>query len=210
MKTIFKSLMAIALFVGIGSTAHAQGGLGATETVPVRARILKQITFAAEDTIRFGTVAAGSQTYLDPQVQSASTNIGFNARVGRVVIDATADEVLRVVFDETVAMSTGGGSPVFIDYQPKISAVRTLLPINDANRALSVLVSNQPIGDPEVDVTGPNGTGFGPECFVTTDDTDDRVTLFIGGSLFETGTTNPATTQGTFEGVLNFSVQYAI
>lgn len=202
--------MVIALFVGLDNTAQAQGNLGATTTVPVRARILKQITFTAQDTVRFGTVAAGSQTYLDPQVQSASTNVGFNARVGRLIIDATADEVMRVVFDAIVVMSTTGTPPVFIDYQPKISAIKTLLPITDGNRALSTLVSNQAIVNPVTDVTGPAGTGLGPECFVTTSDTDSRTTLYLGGSLFETGTTSPTVTQGTFTGVLNFSVQYAI
>lgn len=210
MKTIFKSLAIAALFVGIGSTAHAQ--LGAQTSTSVTARILKQITFAHTDTIQFGTVAAGGgQTELNPINQSLSSNVGFNSRIGRLVIDATAEEPLRVEFDTEVTMRTVSNSDS-ITFRPIISAVRGDRTINPADRLLSVLVSDQAIVNPITDVTGPSGTGQGPVCLITTNAGSDRATLYLGGRLHPHGTTNPIPISGptgTFRGILNFNVLYA-
>jgi hypothetical protein len=209
MKTIFKSLLIAALFVGVGTTANAQ--LGTTGSTSATARILKQITLAV-DTIQFGTVAAGGgQTFLSPISTAASTNIGFNSRVGKLRIDATAEEPIRVEFDASVTMRTASLSDS-ITYVPIISAVREDLPINDVNRALSQLVSPDAIVNPITDVTAStNANGTGPFCLVTADAADDRVTLFLGGYLYVVNTTTPIPSTGptgTFRGTLNFNVFY--
>lgn len=209
MKTIFKTLLVAALFVGVGTNAHAQ--LGAQTSTSATARILKQITLA-QDTIQFGTVAAGGgQTFLNPISTAASTNIGFNSRVGRLRIDATAEDPIRVEFDATVTMRTSTLSDS-ITFQPIISAIRQDLTITDANRALSVLVSADPIVTPATQVTSTtNRTGTGPFCLVTTDAVGDMVTLFLGGNLFVVNTTTPipsAGPTGTFRGTLNFNIFY--
>lgn len=219
MKTILKSLFVAALFVGIGATANAQTGV--TTSTSATARILKQITLAV-DTIQFGTVSAGAgQTFLSPIATSASTNVGFNSRVGKLRIDATPQEPIRVEFDSEVKMwNTVTPTADTISYVPVISAVHQDRPIDDASRALSVLVSDQPIVDPLVDVTGPTGSGQGPFCLVTTTSATaqsiggapDRVTLYLGGYLYQNGTTNAIDASdptGTFRGTLNFNVLYA-
>lgn len=209
MNKILKSLSVMALFLAVGISANAQQG--AQTSTSVTARILKQITFAAVDTIQFGTVAAGGgQTFLDPQSQANSDNVGFNSRIGRLVIDATANETVRVEFDENVTMRIAGGDS--ITYKPIISAIRQLRTINDADRANSTLLSNQPITNPLVDVTGPSGTGEGPFGLITTDAVGDDATLYLGGYLYLYGTTTaiPSTgPTGTFRGTLNFNVLYA-
>ncbi len=174
---------------------------------------MKQITLAT-DTIKFGTIAAGGgQTFLDPISQAASTNVGFTAVVGKLRIDATPEEPIRVEFDEEVTMRITGGDS--ITYVPIISAVHQDLAINDANRALSVLVSDQPIADLVADVTGPSGTGRGPFCLITTTSggtPSERASLFIGGYLYDYGTTNAIDQNqqtGTYRGTLNFNVLYA-
>lgn len=213
MKTIFKSLLVAALFVGVGTTAQAQSGTAASTSAT--ARILKQITLAT-DTIQFGTVAAGGgQTFLSPISQAASTNVGFNSRVGKLRIDATPQEAVRVEFDSEVKMwNTATPTADTISYVPVLSAVHEDLAINDANRALSVLVSDQALLA-NTDVTGPTGSGQGPFCLVTTTASGtpaDRVTLFIGGFLYQNGTTTAIQSgdpTGTFRGTLNFNVLYA-
>jgi hypothetical protein len=208
MKTIFKSLLVAALFVGVGTTAHAQ--LGATTNTSVNARILKQITLAV-DTIQFGTVAAGGgQTFLNPRSTSGSTNIGFNSRVGKLRIDATAEEPIRVEFDAAVTMRTSSLSDS-ITYVPVISAIRGDRAINDANRDSSILVSPAAIVNPVTDVTAAGGTGTGPFCLVTAAPGSDRVSLFLGGYLYVVNTTTAIPSSGptgSFRGTLNFNVFY--
>lgn len=211
MKTIFKSILVAALFVGVGTTAKAQ--LGTTGSTSATARILKQITLAV-DTIQFGTVAAGGgQTFLNPRFDqpAVSTNVGFNSRVGKLRIDATAQEPVRVEFDASVTMRTVSLSDS-ITFVPVISAIREDVAITNANRSASVLVSPDAIVDPVNDVTAStNANGTGPFCLVTTDPADDRVTLFLGGYLYVVNTTNPIPSSGptgTFRGTLNFNVFY--
>lgn len=200
----------MALFLAVGISANAQQG--AQTSTSVTARILKQITFAAVDTIQFGTVAAGGgQTFLDPQSQANSDNVGFNSRIGRLVIDATAEEPVRVEFDLNVTMRTNSNSDS-ITYRPVISVIRELKTINDADRTASLLISDQAIPDPETDVTAPGGSGQGPFGLLTTDAADDRATLYLGGYLYLYGTTTEipqAGPTGTFRGTLNFNVLYA-
>jgi hypothetical protein len=210
MKTIIKSLLVAALFVGIGTNANAQ--LGAQSSTSATARILKQITLLT-DTIQFGTVAAGGgQTFLNPQSTAGSSNIGFNSRVGRLRIDATPEEPIRVEFDEEVIMTETGNPLLQISYVPVVSAIRGDLVIDETNRNASVLVSPDAIVNPVTDVTAStNANGTGPFCLVTTNPGTDRVTMFLGGYLYVLNTTDPIPNTGptgTFRGTLNFNVFY--
>ncbi len=211
MKTIIKTIAIAAFIGGFASSANAQQGTPASTSAT--ARILKQITFAAIDTIQFGTVAAGGgQTFLNPQDQSASTNVGFNSRIGRLVIDATAQEAVRVEFDQTVTMRKTSGPADSITYEPTISVIRELKTINNTDRLNSVLISSNAITNPLTDVTGAGGTGKGPFGLITTAPADDRTTLYLGGSLYLYNTTTAipaAGPTGTFRGTLNFNVLYA-
>jgi len=210
MKTIIKSLALVALFSTIGFSAKAQ--LGATNSTGAVARILKQITLAS-DTVRFGTISAGGgQTYIDPTDPSASTNVGFTMVVGRLRINATAEEPIRVQFDTTVTMRKSAPNPDSLTYRPLLSVKWGDLTATNANANGSVFVSSAAIANPATDSTGAGGTGAGPFALVTTQPASEAVTLFIGGRLHDYGTTNqvPATGRqtGTYRGTLNFEVQY--
>jgi hypothetical protein len=221
MKTILKSLFVAAVFVSIGTTAHAQ--LGAQTSVAVGARILKKITFNVADTLNFGTVAAGEGiTFLNPQVQAASQNVGFNSRVGRLIINATGNEVLRVNYDSIVVMTRiaggGGAGSDSILYRPFISAIHGQKENTIVDRANSLLVSDQTMtrtGTPvaRFPVTAAGGFGIGGVALISTDESlpapeDDDVTLFLGGQLLTVGKTEITTTTGRFRGTINFNVVY--
>jgi hypothetical protein len=207
MKTIIKSLALVALFSTIAFTASAQ--LGAQTSTSATARILKQITLGV-DSIQFGTIAAGGgQTFINPTNFAGSTNIGFNSRIGRLTIDATADEPIRVEFDSTVKMLGPGGTDSIV-YRPILSAVHGNLAITNANTALSVLTSADAPSAGQVTATT-NRTGDGPFVLVQTEAGSEDVTMFLGGYLYQWNTTNPvpsSQTTGTYRGTLNFNVVY--
>lgn len=209
MKTIIKSLALVALFSTIGFTASAQ--LGASSSTSATARILKQITLTT-DTIQFGAIAAGGgATYLDPITPAASTNVGFAARVGRLMIDATPLEPIRVEFDSVVTMRKDAPSPDSITYRPIISVAHGDLAITPANQATSVLMNSIAL-PASTDVTAPSGDGTGPFGIVSTQSGTDRVSLFLGGNIYDYNTTNPIPSTGRqtglYRGTLSFNVVY--
>lgn len=213
MKTIFKSLLVAALFVGIGTTASAQA-LGVAGTVGSRARILKQIVVANNDSILFGTVAAGNgQTFLDPR-GATSSNIGINNSVGRLVISASPEEPIRIDFDSTVTMQKGSptatGLDSLITFRPVISVLYGNNATNSTNRTASTLLSSTALSSVTI-VTEPGGIGEGPTALFTTDNSTEFTTFYIGGYLYvlNTRTAIPSTHgTGTYVGAMNFNIYY--
>jgi|GEM_PF-2000723 len=218
MKTIFKSLLLAAFIGGIATSANAQ--TGAQTTMTANARILKQITFFANDNVQFGIVAAGGgQTFLNPQSQSGSVNVGFSSAPGRLVIDATSLQPIRVEFDTLVRMLNGNPTPDTIGYKPMISAVLGNKPIDAASRTASVLLNSTQMAEGDLIVTNAGGNGFGPFGIITTSSTGsvggdlERSTLYVGGYLYQWNTTSAIPSggpTGTFTGTLNFNVLYAL
>lgn len=209
MKTMFKSLFVAVLFTGLGSTAFAQ--LGATETVTATARILKQITLDS-DSIQFGTIAAGGGATLLSPTSVGSTNVGFNSRAGRLIINATPEEPIRVEFPDTIAL-TGPASNT-IKYQLLITCGHDEVAYGAGAQDTTIFLHDQPISSPfPVTAAGGNGrsnAGFG---LITTNAGTEEATLFIGGNLYQSGagTTNISSGQatGTYRGEFTFNVLYA-
>lgn len=216
MKTIFKSLLLAAFIGGIATSANAQ--TGAQTTMTANARILKQITFANNDPVQFGIVAAGGgQTFLNPQSQSGSVNVGFSSAPGRLVIDATSLQPIRVEFDTLVRMLNGNPTPDTIGYVPIISGVFGSKTINASDRSASSLLNSAAMLEGATDVTTAGGTGAGPFGIITTFGTAgpdfERTTLYVGGYLYQWQTTSAIPSggpTGTFTGTLNFNVLYAL
>lgn len=214
MKTIFKSLLLAAFIGGIATSANAQ--TGAQTTMTANARILKQITFHNNNNVQFGIVAAGGgQTFLNPQVQSSSVNVGFSASPGRLQIDATSLQPIRVEFDTLVRMLNGTNDT--IGYVPIISAVFGQKTINATDRAASLLLNSTAMAEGTTDVTNAGGTGAGPFGIISTFSTAgpdfERTTLYVGGYLYRWRTTTAISASdptGTFTGTLNFNVLYAL
>lgn len=216
MKTIFKSLFVAIVFVAAAGAAKAQGNspLGAQATVNTSARILKQITLTPTN-LNFGRIAAGGgATFLDPRGQ-ASVNVGFTSTPGSLVINATAEEDVRVEFPDWVVMTLGGVAGAdSISFLPQISVIHGNQAINATNRQNSVLMNNTAVVTP-FPATNTGGTGRGPFGIVTTQGGgNDNVTLYIGGNLWEAN--GGANTQiptskptGSYTGAMVFNVLYA-
>lgn len=218
MKTIFKSLLLAAFIGGIATSANAQ--TGAQTTMTANARILKQITFVNNDNVQFGIVAAGGgQTFLNPQSQSGSVNVGFSSAPGRLIIDATSLQPIRVEFDTLVRMLNGNPTPDTIGYRPIISGVLGNKTINATDRTASTLLNSTAMAEGDLIVTNAGGTGAGPVAIITTSSTGsaggdlERSTLYVGGYLYQWNTTSAIPSggpTGTFTGTLNFNVLYAL
>lgn len=212
MKTIFKSLLLVALFGGMATSASAQSSpLGANANTSANARILKQITLFT-DTIQFGAVAAGGGATLLSPVGDPNSNVGFNSRVGRLRIDATPQEPVRVEFDSLVTMyrDSAGIATDSVYYHPLLAGKGGDLAITNANLTGSELLSKDaPTGSTQF--TAPtNQIGRGPFGIVQTQGSD-RATIFLGGDLYENtggGAITSAKRTGTYRGTINFNVVY--
>lgn len=212
MKTIFKSLLLVALFGGIATSASAQSStLGANANTSANARILKQITLFT-DTIQFGAVAAGGGATLLSPVGDPNNNVGFNSRVGRLRIDATPQEPVRVEFDSLVTMyrDSLGIATDSIYYHPLLAGKGGDLAITSANITGSEYLSKDaPTGT--LQFTAPtNQLGRGPFGIIQTQGSD-RATIFLGGNLYENtggGAITSAKRTGTYRGTINFNVVY--
>lgn len=211
MKTMFKSLFVAVLFTVIGTSAFAQ--LGAQSTVTATARILKQITLV-NDSIQFGTIAAGGGATLLSPTGVGSTNVGFTNRAGRLVIDATPDEPIRVNFPDTIALYRSDSSTV--KFRLLITCGRGAVGYGAGAQDTTWLINDQPIIAPAATVTEPGGNGRSNAGFglITTGDGPiEKATLFIGGNLYESGPgTNmvPASQPtGTYRGSFTFNVLYS-
>ncbi|MBA4304948.1 MAG: hypothetical protein C0424_12035 [Sphingobacteriaceae bacterium] len=215
MKTIFKSLLFVALFGGIATSANAQS-LGATANTGATARILKQITLLT-DTVQFGAVAAGIDTpFLSPTDPSQNTNVGFNARVGRLVVDASPNEPVRVEFDSVLTMyfngvTTVAGADSLIHFVPQISVKDSTLAWSVGHVTGATLLSKD-IPATNTNVAATNNTGFGPFGIVQTQ-TLEKATLWIGGKLYASPALNDLITSantrtGRYVGSLSFNVIY--
>lgn len=209
MKTIFKSIFAAAVMTAFSSAAFAQ--LGANTNITANARILKQITLASSN-VNFGTIPAGTAPDLSP-TGVGSTNTGFTAVAGRLLIDATPDEQIRVEFPDSIKLGLNATDSV--TYIPEVTAVYGDVALGDAGQATSIPVHNIPASPIAATATG--GNGRGPFAIVYTDPTvgsgKDKVSLFIGGQLYEEDNspavipTNQPT--GTYTGTMLFNVLYA-
>jgi len=210
MKKMMKTLFAAVVFTAFGTTAFAQ--LGATEVVSATARILKQITLVS-DSIQFGTIAAGGGATLLQPTGVASTNVGFTSRAGRLVINATPAEPIRVEFPDTIKL-TG----------PALNTVKFRLLITGGHNAVAygvgaqdttILINDVAIITPASSFTQSGGNGRSNSGFglITTRAGSEEATLFIGGNLYQSGagTVDIGVSQptGTYTGTFTFNILYA-
>ena len=214
-------MLLTALVMGMATAAMAQ--TGATQTITATARVLKPITLHAVDAaVGFGGVFAGTVPFLDPQGTS-SANVGFSSNIGSVVVDATAEEPIRVEFSDSLVLS--GPSSSSIMYYPIISAFSTDESINTTNRGTSVLLDDAASTATPPLVTGSAGTGTGPFGIIVTSASQgngtavDRATLLIGGKLGGRGVGGTVVTPvarpsaqptGTYSGTFTLNLLYAL
>jgi len=212
MKTMFKSLFVAVLFTGLGTTAFAQ--LGAQNTVTATARILKQIVLTS-DSIQFGVIAAGGGATLLAPTGTGSTNVGFTNRAGRLVIDATPSEPIRVEFPDTIALTLAGTVDTTVKFQLLITCGHGEVAYGAGAQDTTILINDVAITSPVASVTEPGGNGRSNAGFglITTAAGGEKATLFIGGNLYQSGagTVNIPANQptGTYRGSFTFNVLYS-
>ena len=214
-------MLLTALVMGMATAAMAQ--TGATQTITATARVLKPITLSAVDAaVGFGGVFATTVPFLDPQ-GAATANVGFTSNIGSVVVDATAEEPIRVEFPDSLVLT--GPSSSSIMYYPVISAYSGEATITSVNRGTSLLLASVASLDVPPLVTGLSGTGNGPFGIIVTSATAvggglvDRATLLIGGKLGGRGIGGTvsvpvaipsAQPTGTYSGTFTLNLLYAL
>jgi hypothetical protein len=203
MKTILKSLFVAAVFMGIGAMATAQVSfLGTQETVNVNARILKKIVVDNQQPVAFGaSQLGGGLADLNPIVQIQSVNVGFAAKPGRLVVDASPNEPIRIEFPLIVNLNQTVGGSGTIYYVPEIAGVFEAV-TSDYGGATAVLLGNNnpPANQVASANSGPapglDNTGRGPFLLFQTPTGSEKSTLFIGGKI--TSENNTALWSGPF------------
>ena len=92
MKNIFKSLMIVVLFVGLGSSAFAQNA-----NITAHATVLTALSITGEVDMDFGNISAttGGDVYLDP-IGAASTYVGTFAVEGEFTITGANNTSLLI------------------------------------------------------------------------------------------------------------------
>jgi len=178
MKNIFKSLMIVVLFVGLGSSAFAQTGENANITA--NATVLTALSITGEVDMDFGNISAttGGDVYLDP-IGAASTYVGTFAVEGEFTITGANNTSLLISWEDAVTMTETVTGTATMNLDVAISG-------SDADTQLASTLLVTPAGTSRT--TSATGTYY----------------LWAGGSL---GTLNSQTT-GTYEGTVTVTVAY--
>jgi hypothetical protein len=219
MKKIYSLVIGL-LFVTMITPIFSNAQTGASETIQANARVLKQITLTSTD-IQFGAVPAGNIAILSP-TSIGSSNVGFNSFCGTLVIDASHDEPIRVEFPSWVRMSgTNTTNPVSdsITYIPSVTVATGNASLNSTEQQNSILLAKTSPSPSPVAGTDAGGNGTGGFGIVYTNATIgvgyEKVTLFFGGSLYESNGNGNAPIPssqptGTYTATLLINVLYGI
>lgn len=207
MKKVLLSLTAAAAIVFAAGTVNAQVNgpiTGKTQVVQANANLQAEILVtipspgADGGAVRFGTVPKNSAINMDPRAV-ASTNLGFSSSPAMVSITSQPDEPLRIEYPSAVLLSNNtSGALNYITYRPQISAINDHPTLTAVNREASKYLG---ITNPGRDqVTADGGTGEGSSASSATNGYvvmapftgtgAGKVTLFVGGKLYNGGSVN--------------------
>ena len=210
MKKVLLSLTAAAAIVFAAGTVNAQVNgpiTGKTQVVQANANLQAEILVtipspgADGGAVRFGTVPRNSAINMDPRAV-ASTNLGFSSSPAMVSITSQGDEPLRIEYPGAVVLSNNtSGTLNYITYRPQISGLNNHVSLTAANRELSKYLGTTNPGRDQVTADG--GTGEGSTASVAsngyvvmspfTGGANGKITLFVGGKLYNDNTTTPGT-----------------
>ncbi len=188
MKTIFKSLLALSLVLGLGYVANAQVVSTANANASSTATILTDIAITKDADIAFGNVQIGTTPTLDASAFGSSTAVGATAGLGKFTVSGTPTANVSVTFADLVTMSNEGGTDD-LDFTP--SVWRTALTA---------------AADGEVEIL--NGgiyviNNSGTNAVIGTDH------FFVGGTLEEVGGgVIPVDASGLYTGTFTLTVTY--
>jgi hypothetical protein len=192
MKKNFKSLLTIALVVGLGYAANAQQTVSAVNTtvintnVTANAEILSALSLTKDTDINFGTLSATTPgaVFLDPK-GVANENTGVTTSVGKFILLGSHGADVKVSWPATIELSDSDeDEPNTIIYE--------------------LLVNGLSVDTPE-DSDALGEQGVATTANVDLDEATGYYFLYVGGG-FEplTGLVRP----GTYSGIANFTVEY--
>ena len=115
MKNIFKSLMIVVLFVGLGASAFAQVSSTINSTATVQTSLTITTPTEGTDDLVFGTVAQGVNASIDAST-GVTTNCGTTAHLGKFTVTAQPEATIWVSFAYTNL--TGPGDELV--FTPKV------------------------------------------------------------------------------------------
>jgi len=102
MKNIFKSLMIVVLFVGLGSSAFAQEN----DNIKASATVMTALSITGDVDMNFGNISATTDgdVYLDPR-GAASTYVGTTAVEGEFTIAGADSTSLLSSWEDAVTLT---------------------------------------------------------------------------------------------------------
>lgn len=100
MKNIFKSLMIVVLFVGLGSSAFAQTSATISSSAVVQTALTISTTDDDAANLVFGTVAQDVTASISAQ-NGTTVNCGVGAHLGKFTVAAQAGSSVHVSFNST-------------------------------------------------------------------------------------------------------------
>ncbi|MCK9327208.1 MAG: DUF4402 domain-containing protein [Bacteroidales bacterium] len=107
MKNIFKSLMIVVLFVGLGSSAFAQEN----DNIKASATVMTALSITGDVDMNFGNISATTDgdVYLDPK-GAASTYVGAQAVAGKFIIAGANSTDLLISWGGSVPLTSGANT----------------------------------------------------------------------------------------------------
>lgn len=116
MKNIFKSLMIVVLFVGLGSSAFAQPVVTANTSMTASATILSDLAIAANVDLTFGQVINSTTPTMEAN-SATKTDVGGTATLGKFTVTGLAGASVHVSFTSTNLIHA---SEAFLVYTPSV------------------------------------------------------------------------------------------
>ncbi len=188
MKNIFKSLMIVVLFVGLGSSAFAQPTGSADLTAS--ATVLTNLTIAQTSALNFGNLSATTlgDVVVDPTTAAVHTNTGV-VTVGQMTIIGNPGSTVQLAYEETITL-LNGETPLSNGADGEFT-LNVIGGLNQEDAVTKDAISFIVLAT-EADVTSLDAT------------TPGEAYLWVGGNL---GTLATAAT-GTYTGTATFTVIY--
>lgn len=106
MKNIFKSLMIVVLFVGLGSSAFAQTPDNVTGNIAATATVY-DVLGITPTAMNFGVLFASTDdiVYLNPHSLASSSHVGEDAIIGTAIIDGYNSASVQVDWTDDVTLT---------------------------------------------------------------------------------------------------------
>jgi hypothetical protein len=185
MKKNFKSLLTIALVVGLGYAANAQSTKVINTNIGASAEILDALMLTKNTDINFGTLSASTPgaVFLDPR-GTANENTGVTTSVGKFTLNGSNSASVKVSWPATIILSD------LDEIEPNTITYGLLVNGSD----MDTPSSSTPFGTQGVTTTKN----------VTLHEANGEYFLYIGGGFAALDGQTP----GIYTGTANFTVEY--